>query len=99
MKQKYVFEDRVEVLVEDGDTVEQEAIIAWIRGRAVWRAPFAADVIRDGQSVTLRERNNILVAVQCDICKEWHKLTADEIELYINAEHEGLPWTCPECQI
>lgn len=35
--------------------------------------------------------------VQCHICKEWHELTAEEVVLYINQEHEGLPWKCPEC--
>jgi len=37
------------------------------------------------------------IFVQCHVCKEWHKLEPDEIEMYVNAEHEGLPWTCPEC--
>ena len=38
------------------------------------------------------------VCVQCHICKEWHKLEPAEVELYVNQEHEGVPWTCPECQ-
>jgi len=44
------------------------------------------------------EEHIIAVYVQCHICKMWHKLEPDEIEMYVNAEHEGLPWTCPECQ-
>lgn len=97
MEERNTFGQDVEILVEDGDTVEQDAIVAWIRGRAVWRAPFAADVIRAGQNVTLRERSGILVAIQCHVCKEWHELTVDEIEMYVNQEHAGLPWMCPEC--
>lgn len=44
----------------------------------------------------MEQQQNIYV--QCHICKEWHKLTDEEIALYVNREHEGLPWTCPECQ-
>jgi hypothetical protein len=101
MKQKYVFEDRVEILVEDGDTVEKEAVVAWISGQAVWRAPFAADVVRNGSIVELQERaafSHTGVFVQCHVCKEWHKLEPDEVQMYINQEHDGVPWTCPECQ-
>lgn len=44
-----------------------------------------------------QNETHIDIYVQCHICKEWHELTVDEIEMYVNQEHTDLPWTCPEC--
>ena len=75
---------QLDIAIHAGDITREDAdqIIGMLAAKA--------------DTLVAQAKHNILV--QCHICKEWHRLTPDEIEMYANQEHEGLPWTCPECQ-